>query len=160
MHNFLLVLRNFPVASDINPFYFSALSNQVCNEELTMEDPASHVDKKPEPECSEENLCIEPPTKKKKTDKKKKKKKKMVDIYSGLDVIEELDADTGEVRAMHSLASVSTTCPETLESTEPPVSLSVQMKANRVYGLVLVPTRELAIQVRSLKIVVLHLILF
>nr|CAH8865858.1 unnamed protein product [Trichobilharzia regenti] len=84
-----------------------------------MEDPASHIDKKPEPECSEENLYV----------------------------IEELDADTGEVRAMHSLASVSTTCPETLESTEPPVSLSVQMKANRVYGLVLVPTRELAIQV-------------
>ncbi|CAH8865613.1 unnamed protein product [Trichobilharzia szidati] len=122
--------------------------NQVCNEELTVENPAPITDKKPEQECSEENSCIEPPAKKKTTDKKKKKKKdKMVDIYSGLDVIEELDADTGEVRAMHSLNSVSTTCPETFESTEPPPSLSVQMKANRVYGLVLVPTRELAIQV-------------
>lgn len=78
---------------------------------------------------------------------KRKKKKKETDIYSGLDVIEELDVNTGEIRAVHSLGDPVTADPETLPITKSPVCFEPNSKRNRVYGLVLVPTRELAIQV-------------
>ncbi|CAH8547530.1 unnamed protein product [Schistosoma turkestanicum] len=73
---------------------------------------------------------------------KKRKKQKEAEIYSALDVIEELDVNTGEIRAVHSLGD-----PITVDSEALPIIEPVCSTPNRVYGLVLVPTRELAIQV-------------
>nr|CAX74016.1 DEAD-box ATP-dependent RNA helicase 13 [Schistosoma japonicum] len=77
---------------------------------------------------------------------KKRKKKDEAKIYLDLDFIEELDVDTGEVRAVHSLGSPVKADNKTLPSVKLPC-LARDLNGNRVYGLVLVPTRELAIQV-------------
>ncbi|TPP62001.1 DEAD-box ATP-dependent RNA helicase 13, partial [Fasciola gigantica] len=66
--------------------------------------------------------------------------------YLNLAVIEELDVDTGEVRAVHSLAD------QTLTDSEDFTSMEVgkhhkETGTKRVYALVLLPTRELALQV-------------
>ncbi|THD21200.1 DEAD-box ATP-dependent RNA helicase 13 [Fasciola hepatica] len=66
--------------------------------------------------------------------------------YLNLAVIEELDVDTGEVRAVHSLADQTLTDSEDFTSME----VGKQHKetgTKRVYALVLLPTRELALQV-------------
>ncbi|KAK4468461.1 hypothetical protein MN116_007665, partial [Schistosoma mekongi] len=76
---------------------------------------------------------------------RKWKKEKKDNIFSGLDFIEELDVDTGEVRAVHSLDSPVKADIKTLPSVKP--CLALNSNGSRVYGLVLVPTRELAIQV-------------
>ncbi|OON19469.1 DEAD/DEAH box helicase [Opisthorchis viverrini] len=83
---------------------------------------------------------------------KKRKRFKEVgfadDVYSHMDFVEELDVDTGEVRALHSLLDgpteqIAKEDRGRFTSSEKPLS----SLTNRVYGLVLLPTRELALQV-------------
>ncbi|VDP88864.1 unnamed protein product [Echinostoma caproni] len=96
------------------------------------------------------------------TSKKRKNKKKkspfdaQIDLsfnrdnYLNLAVIEELDADTGEVKAVHSLADGPLTEYSVCSSAS--VGTKIQTgdpKCGRVYALVLLPTRELALQVRQ-----------
>ncbi|KAG5448182.1 ATP-dependent RNA helicase ddx24 [Clonorchis sinensis] len=85
---------------------------------------------------------------------KKRKRFKEVgftdDVYSHMDFVEELDVDTGEVRALHSLLDdvseqIAKEDRERFTSSEKPSS----SLTNRVYGLVLLPTRELALQVHQ-----------
>lgn len=74
----------------------------------------------------------------------KKRKKR---FYSDLEFIEELDIDTGEVRAIHTLntkTSNNGTCKKNQLNTE---DLFFKLTNDRVYGIVMLPTRELALQV-------------
>ncbi|CAH8625745.1 ATP-dependent RNA helicase ddx24 [Schistosoma haematobium] len=120
-----------PLVSKV--FSLKTLENQTCEEESKIN---GLIDRQ---KC-EVASCVKPCG-------KRKKKKKETDIYSGLDVIEELDVNTGEIRAVHSLGDPVTADPETLPIAKSPVCFEPNSKRNRVYGLVLVPTRELAIQV-------------
>ncbi|TNN05098.1 ATP-dependent RNA helicase DDX24 isoform 1 [Schistosoma japonicum] len=112
-------------------FRIKRLENQTCDEESTTSQR--------EHERSEVTVHTKPFG-------KKRKKKDEAKIYSDLDFIEELDVDTGEVRAVHSLSSPVKADNKTLPSVKLPC-LARNSNGNRVYGLVLVPTRELAIQV-------------
>ncbi|XP_018653384.1 putative dead box ATP-dependent RNA helicase [Schistosoma mansoni] len=120
-----------PLVSKV--FSLKTLQSQTCEEE-------SKINSVIDQQKYEVASCVKPCG-------KKKKRKKETDIYSGLDVIEELDVNTGEIRAVHSLGDPVTEDSETLPIIEPPVCLKPNLNRNRVYGLVLVPTRELAIQV-------------
>uniref|UniRef100_A0A5K4EMV8 ATP-dependent RNA helicase n=1 Tax=Schistosoma mansoni TaxID=6183 RepID=A0A5K4EMV8_SCHMA len=119
-----------PLVSKV--FSLKTLQSQTCEEE-------SKINSVIDQQKYEVASCVKPCG-------KKKKRKKETDIYSGLDVIEELDVNTGEIRAVHSLGDPVTEDSETLPIIEPPVCLKPNLNRNRVYGLVLVPTRELAIQ--------------
>ncbi|CAH8596970.1 unnamed protein product [Schistosoma intercalatum] len=143
LHSFSDVLGSAPTGSGktlafgiplvSRVFSLKNLENQTCEEESKIN---GLIDRQ---KC-EVASCVKPCG-------KRKKKKKETDIYSGLDVIEELDVNTGEIRAVHSLGDPVTADPETLPITKSPVCFEPNSKRNRVYGLVLVPTRELAIQV-------------
>lgn len=87
---------------------------------------------------------------------KKHKRCKKVALDSDfldMNLIEELDADTGEVRCLHSLFSDDVTPSAKQNLMKQPDALNSMTRTNgsipapRVYGLILLPTRELALQV-------------
>lgn len=68
--------------------------------------------------------------------------------YLNLATIEELDADTGEVKAIHSLVDQTIADTKVTKSIEGGAEPK-EPQIDRVYALVLLPTRELALQASS-----------